>query len=187
MVNISFDSVYLCKPDTLSYEFNFYLNDPDLDTITVSGFSSDTSIVKNLNISIKHVSGNQYKCSFFAEPKKGETTLYIQAADNFYGSSETKVTVIVSDTCKRAGRLPSNNSDQTLIYPNPSAGVFRIDNSLEYKTVIEVSDMNGRGVFSEISSNKVISLDLTHLSQGMYMMRLITSKGIEIRKVIILK
>jgi len=76
---------------------------------------------------------------------------------------------------------PLNNKID--IYPNPSSGIITIggDNIQN----VEVLDINGKVVLQTNSLNQSnLSIDISNQSKGIYFIRVITSKGTEIRKIV---
>lgn len=72
-------------------------------------------------------------------------------------------------------------SDKTLVYPNPTTGKAYISNSQSVKEII-VFDTAGRPFFVE---NKYNEIDLGHLPDGLYLVKIIRINGItETQKVI---
>jgi photosystem II stability/assembly factor-like uncharacterized protein len=62
------------------------------------------------------------------------------------------------------------------LFPNPSDGVFYIENSLSADTHIEVYDIAGRLVYQNSFNNKIIDLNLSNNSSGLYLVKLNTDK-----------
>ncbi|TNE80701.1 MAG: T9SS type A sorting domain-containing protein [Bacteroidetes bacterium] len=64
------------------------------------------------------------------------------------------------------------------IYPNPSAGVFQIKFPQEANWDIQVMDMKGQLLFSSDVNGTEKTLNLNHLSDGVYLIRAQSSLGI---------
>lgn len=75
--------------------------------------------------------------------------------------------------------------DKTSVYPNPSPGNFTINmQDTEAKTLI-VLDMQGRIVYkSHIEPTPQTNIDLTHMSNGIYQLMLVSDKEVETIKLI---
>jgi hypothetical protein len=72
------------------------------------------------------------------------------------------------------------------IYPNPSNGIFRIENNSTFNihnSTIIITDIAGRIVYS--TNNPRDRIDLSYLGKGVYFMSINTSKDNHIEKVII--
>ena len=79
----------------------------------------------------------------------------------------------------------TDNNDVN-IYPNPSNGIFRIENNSTFNihnSTIIITDITGRIVYS--TNNPGDRIDLTHLGKGVYFVGINTSKDNYIEKVII--
>ena len=76
-----------------------------------------------------------------------------------------------------------NENDTTMIAPNPTGGILRIEN-LEQINSLEVSDAMGR-IFIEknVKGQKSVELDLSNKSEGMYFLKLKGDKKEIVRKV----
>ncbi len=81
------------------------------------------------------------------------------------------------------GQISMNNS--VSIYPNPSKGVFNISMSnFEPSTTYDLTDLSGKPIVSKklITNN---TIDLLHLSKGVYFIKIQTKKNTFIEKLII--
>jgi hypothetical protein len=63
------------------------------------------------------------------------------------------------------------------IYPNPSTGIFNLE--FEDATVkeIEVYTMQGRSVYKARVNSQTTSINLAHLSAGLYYVQATTAQG----------
>ena len=83
------------------------------------------------------------------------------------------------------------NSDELSIYPNPTTGIFNIttNNANFTELTINIFDIQGKEVFNaldkNISSNYNKQINLEGLSKGLYYIKLNTSKGVNIQKLVI--
>ena len=73
------------------------------------------------------------------------------------------------------------------IYPNPNNGRFTIVNNSNTPLIsVKVTDMNGKLVYSsKVNSNNPININLENLNRGLYLVSIITEKGIQNKNVII--
>jgi len=77
------------------------------------------------------------------------------------------------------------------VYPNPSSTKITLD--LNYKTaeqtVVEITDISGKIVLSknvgELNGQSKQLIDVSSLSKGSYFVRIITTSGTEVRKIVI--
>jgi type IX secretion system substrate protein len=72
-------------------------------------------------------------------------------------------------------------------YPNPSSGTVKVDNSEQLLTTVHVFNGQGFKVFTKVSADNIIVLDLSHLQTGIYYITTINSKGTKGGKVEIVK
>jgi len=71
-------------------------------------------------------------------------------------------------------------------YPNPTSGLVNFDaTNLKANTEITVSNMNGQQVHSFAAESGITRVDLSHLSAGVYFVKITTDENAEIRKLII--
>jgi len=84
--------------------------------------------------------------------------------------------------------LVENNAITSLfsVYPNPSKSIINIGNTSDAMlSSIEMTDINGRVVKSVKLSNVVdAQINIAELAQGVYMMKIVSDKGIVTKKVI---
>lgn len=71
------------------------------------------------------------------------------------------------------------------VYPNPSKGLFFIAMEPVYSKVdIEVFNMQGQNVFTTNTHNAELQIDLSDLSEGLYLMRVSSDRGTAIQKLV---
>ena len=68
------------------------------------------------------------------------------------------------------------------IYPNPV--IYNLTIQCPQKSEIEISNINGQIIKSLFSENKSITINLTDLSSGFYVVRVKTDKEIVTKKII---
>ena len=76
---------------------------------------------------------------------------------------------------------------RTIIFPNPTKGILQVefqnkdsDISVHYR----LTDMNGRSIMEGISFDSLLTLDLSNMPTGTYLLHLTTSGKSEIYKII---
>ena len=83
---------------------------------------------------------------------------------------------------------PSDNSysmEGTYIYPNPTEGFVTIDLPQEVESYIAIYDILGRMVWSKTHNRqKQVQINLNHLTKGSYVIRIETSLGSHIQRII---
>jgi hypothetical protein len=62
-------------------------------------------------------------------------------------------------------------SNNVNIYPNPVNDVLNI-NSTELISRIEIIDLSGRTIYSENTANKILAINVAHLSEGIYILKI---------------
>jgi uncharacterized repeat protein (TIGR03803 family) len=75
-------------------------------------------------------------------------------------------------------------SNEISIYPNPTNGFFLIQTNSTEKQIIDLFDINGRHVFSEIV-NGTTDLDANSLDNGIYTLTIKNSAGVTNKKLVI--
>ena len=74
--------------------------------------------------------------------------------------------------------------DMTEIYPNPTTGKFRIENSELRIENVEVYDVYGKRIMTvKVEDNKV-ELDLSGNASGVYFTRIFTDKGMVTKRIV---
>ena len=70
-------------------------------------------------------------------------------------------------------------------YPNPGTGLFTVDNIAD--TLISIYNMQGTKVFEIFSKKPQIQLDISHLSNGVYLVRFEKNNKTGVKKIVITK
>ncbi|MGD9493578.1 MAG: T9SS type A sorting domain-containing protein, partial [Bacteroidales bacterium] len=76
---------------------------------------------------------------------------------------------------------------QMEVFPNPSNGVFTIETSVDFvcNAVVTVLDATGKTVMQFSWNGESRILDLTELSEGIYVLKVLNKNGISIKKLIV--
>ena len=77
------------------------------------------------------------------------------------------------------------NADEVAVYPNPSTGLFNIDNVRGAD--VEIFNLMGQRVFSATEVNENLSVDLSDLSEGTYVVRISGISTVKTQKINIVK
>ncbi len=77
------------------------------------------------------------------------------------------------------------DGDVINVYPNPSAGVFKVQISDVNAQTMKIYDLSGKPVYSDIVRDNVTEVDLQSLPKGIYMLHILEGKKVTIRKIII--
>jgi len=72
--------------------------------------------------------------------------------------------------------IDSQESMQLKIYPNPTAGELRIESGELRITSVEIFDVNGKKMKSEIEKSNIL-IDISHLPAGIYVVKVMTEQG----------
>jgi sugar lactone lactonase YvrE len=78
------------------------------------------------------------------------------------------------------------NSNEVTLYPNPNNGNFIIETGNNTKPTMQLYDVNGKVVLSQIINNK-ITIDASHLEEGVYNLSIISNKGIVNKRLVIVR
>jgi len=91
----------------------------------------------------------------------------------------------------KAPLFKGNNEEKSLsvqnvksefsIYPNPTSSHITISSEVEFYSV-EIVDLFGRIIHSQINQNNSITLDVSKYSSGIYFVRIISNDGANIQK-----
>lgn len=73
------------------------------------------------------------------------------------------------------------------IYPNPNSGSFRVMQSNIGMVTMSMTDEIGREVYTKILTNKVTTVDLIALPDGVYIASFISASGISSKRIVIAK
>ncbi|HAP70731.1 MAG TPA: hypothetical protein DCR04_13595 [Flavobacteriales bacterium] len=73
----------------------------------------------------------------------------------------------------------------TRVYPNPSNGIFNIELETSDMVSLSVMDLSGKIVQAEQYSGSIHNLDLSGFEKGVYLLRLETTEGRAVSKVIL--
>lgn len=92
------------------------------------------------------------------------------------------IRVNTSDKDAAVGEI---NADQVAVYPNPSNGTFKIENVRGAD--VEVFNLMGQRVFSAVEVNENLSIDLSDLSEGTYVVRISGENTVKTQKINIVK
>ncbi|MBK5192732.1 MAG: HYR domain-containing protein [Flavobacteriaceae bacterium] len=123
--------------------------------------------------------------STFSCNNLGENTVILTATDGSGNFTTQAASVTVSGSCKE---IPVTGFEYIFIYPNPTPGPFTFDTPSGWiLEKVEVYDARGRYVLTETYSENEFeySMDLSSLQQAVYILKLHTSQGIRIIRVII--
>jgi hypothetical protein len=114
------------------------------------------------------------------EPEIGSHEYYVTALydSGESGPSDTASVVITG--------IEEIGADSFSIYPNPTEGVFTIENNDRLAIELTVMDISGKQVYSEIV-NETTRIDLSDVRQGIYFLRLLdrSSNSLVVKKLVV--
>jgi hypothetical protein len=120
-------------------------------------------------------------------PWAGETDMQIMFEGfNNLGNNLYIDNVVVSNTTG-AGEVVAVPGSFT-IYPNPGNGLFRVEvNGLQGNCLLQVYNTQGQLIYeSEFTGNRYTSaVDLREMPAGVYIARVLSQQGVQIKKVVI--
>jgi uncharacterized repeat protein (TIGR01451 family) len=174
------------------------LNLETFQVINYSHYNQINLIGNTLNVSFPNIqlpdsssnsSGSigfiQYRLkpkSTWAAPYKIKNTAYIYFDYN---------APIVTNTTYNSILIPTgiNNQKETLatLFPNPTNGIFTIELSTKEKQHLQLFDIAGNLVLSQIIENGKVNIDANHLAAGIYNISIKGNSSVTNKKLVIVK
>ncbi len=73
------------------------------------------------------------------------------------------------------------------VFPNPSSGIFTVEISDNYFSKLEITDILGRIVLRKDikNSDRILNFDISNHTSGIYIIKLISQKGVSSKKILI--
>ncbi len=118
----------------------------------------------------------------------GANTVYFLVSPYFTGNTGTYLFDVNVTRSALTSVSSVNMVDQINVYPNPSEGAFtvRLDAVKSSAVSIKVMDVNGRTLIEKpIHGLDEVSLDLSEMSNGIYIIQIVTSKAVLTKEIII--
>ncbi len=108
--------------------------------------------------------------------------------DNPNGCTDIEVVFVKVGVCTRVSGVDLNGA--VTIFPNPSTGKFRLEIStvLEEQAVLKVYNLTGQIIFNdsiEAGKNYTGEIDLSHLTAGVYYLKLSTQDNAVVKKLVV--
>ncbi len=110
------------------------------------------------------------------------TTYTLTGSDNNGCKGVTTVALNVQ-ACVGLKEMTST-SGGVKVYPNPNDGVFTIVVANGKNKTVEILDMTGRLISSSTGKAEVLNMDISALANGIYYVKIQSSEGVEVIKVI---
>jgi hypothetical protein len=77
-----------------------------------------------------------------------------------------------------------NLDESVRVYPNPVRDELRIESSAVEMQKVELFDLNGRLVLTEVINSGIASLQVGVLQSGTYIVRVVTEEGIVSKRIV---
>jgi hypothetical protein len=82
-------------------------------------------------------------------------------------------------------QIDNRNAIDLTIYPNPSNGVFNVIFDEFSNYTVEVFDMSGQKIFSNISATNSMIIDLSNKADGQYLLKIMSENAVVTAKLIV--
>ncbi|MDX2174684.1 MAG: T9SS type A sorting domain-containing protein [Bacteroidota bacterium] len=99
------------------------------------------------------------------------------------GCSNTASTSIVVSVCTGINSKTANTTS-ILVHPNPNSGIFTIEFVNGLEKTIQVTDLTGRIVLENTTSEDVFNVNINTLANGVYYVKVISNNTAEVLKVV---
>jgi hypothetical protein len=118
---------------------------------------------------------------------------FIIMASNTSGNDTRPLSIEIEDVDTTGIKIITNDELRITVYPNPTTGEFRVSSSEFRVEGIEICDVYGKNVGAKFPSNLLegwqpkadgVVLDIQHLPEGLYFIKIQTEKGITTKKLL---
>ncbi len=111
------------------------------------------------------------------------STVYTVVANTIDGCVFSLTTAVQVIVCTNVN---TNYATSALInlYPNPTSGEFTLEQKNDFNKIVEVSDLTGRIVLSTTFSKDKILINLNHLDNGIYNLKIQSNNEVKVIKLI---
>jgi hypothetical protein len=109
-------------------------------------------------------------------------TVFSNKASIYFDFNKPIVTNLTTTSIKEVSNLNTSKFDHSAeitLYPNPSKEIlnFKTNNDISVNS-IEIYNMSGQLVMNIINAKNSKSVDISRLSQGSYIIKIITNNGV---------
>ena len=160
-----------------------HANVPSIDGITITTSNEEIFSAKYACWAY-YLDESEYSQRRYLFVKEDNGNLLEVIASNDNGSADTNQWLLV-ETVNLSERQENNIK---LLYPNPTSGQLTIDNGEFRVENVEIFDVLGKKQETRGRGQKAESgryeLDISHLSAGIYLLKIRTETGITTRKII---
>ncbi|MBC7914727.1 MAG: T9SS type A sorting domain-containing protein [Pyrinomonadaceae bacterium] len=156
--------------------FDLTVTEPQDLSVYTSVNKETNKITLNLNGASVYtiiLNGKSYQTNqnqFILDLAKGDNSLRVTTDTECQGAFEKKISLFETIT----------------VYPNPFENILNLENGDWSNSNIEIRSLDGRLVFSQLSksANGTLAIDLSHLKQGIYLLRVHSPKLESIYKIV---
>ena len=142
------------------------------DVIAPASFTADNNGTTRMRIRLNDTySGTQYD----------NTSNETPCGTSTYGEVED-YTININITPAGINTLSDNIF---AIYPNPSNGVFNIITTSNSNSEITISDVSGKVVYNNNTNLNNVSVDLSEINKGIYIVKVTNETGVKVERIII--
>jgi hypothetical protein len=111
------------------------------------------------------------------------TTYSLTGSTSGCPSANTATATITVLTCVGIEEF-ANALGSISVYPNPTTGEFTVESGSSFAKTIEVMDVTGRSVLVENSSDAKVSLNISALNSGVYILRIKSESAQKVLKLV---
>jgi len=121
---------------------------------------------------------------------QGDSTVHTYLGFGLYNVTMTAYNDCFSDTMMLTlgvgpAGIRETGKDNFLVYPNPSSGIFTLEQAQAQKTIVRALGLRGEILFEKSSAEKRMLLDLSHLPAGVYFLQTQTGNGVSNQRIAI--
>lgn len=110
------------------------------------------------------------------------TTTYSLTGIDQNGCSGKITHVQNVEACVGLSEITTQNGVK--VYPNPSGGEFTIELNNSLGNTVEVTDLTGRVILSNVASEEIVKVNINHLANGIYYVKIQSENSVEVIKVV---
>ncbi|MBK9357306.1 MAG: T9SS type A sorting domain-containing protein [Bacteroidales bacterium] len=78
-----------------------------------------------------------------------------------------------------------SQEDRFTVYPNPAKNQLKIESDLSGQILISLCTLNGQEVFGKSGNGRLITIDVSSLPSGIYMLKLVSNSSVSVKKIFI--
>ena len=192
------DSTWVGDMQMMGTSVKYFMSVPNLDTINLSLSVQDTTIYLNsngvANLTSDDLFINSSYCftcnttlskSSFDMSDIGDNVVYVTMQDRCGNSVIDSLTITVAEAISTA--ITESAKSNINIYPNPASDFVLIESKDDRIKQVELYTMNGMLIGRSIVNNTQFSYRVSDLKDGLYLLKVYTSKGVIAKKIVVQK